>query len=100
MTARTGGPRVRSRRGDATRTRIQRSALRLFARRGIDAVSLNEIVRAARVNSAAVHYHFGSKQGLLTSLLEQGASRWGERREALLDELDPVERPEIGRAHV
>ena len=68
------------------------TALRLFAQRGIDAVSLNEIVQAAKVNAAAIHYHFGSKDGLIEAILRRNASALGERRNQLLDELETRKR--------
>ena len=74
--------------GNATRERILRTAQRLFGQHGIDAVSLNVIIGAAKVNAAAIHYHFGSKDGLVEEILRRGASQLGERRELLLDELE------------
>ena len=56
--------------GDETRTRILDAAERLFAERGIEAVSVRSILAAAGVNVALAHYHFGSREGLITALLE------------------------------
>ena len=48
---------------------------RLFAERGIRAVSLREINKAAgQRNSSALHYHFGSREGLLRALLAREAA--------------------------
>src|SRR5205085_1882241 len=45
-----------------TRDKLVDAAARLFAERGIDNVSINEIVRAAgQRNASAVHYHFGNR---------------------------------------
>jgi len=61
---------VRSGRADATRERILEAAERLFAERGLDKVSLNEVNReAGQRNTAAVFYHFRSKEVLVESLL-------------------------------
>src|SRR5450631_4411815 len=60
--------------GDATRKRILKSAERLFAKSGIDAVSIRDITDAAGVNTAAIHYHFGSKSGLIEALLARWSS--------------------------
>ena len=43
---------------------IRNAALRLFAERGHDAVTLREIAVAAGVSPALVVHHFGSKEGL------------------------------------
>ncbi|MBT6104247.1 MAG: TetR/AcrR family transcriptional regulator, partial [Verrucomicrobia bacterium] len=52
-----------------TKTRILDTAERLFAQKGFDAVSLRNIIASAKVNLAAVHYHFGSKQALVHSVI-------------------------------
>ncbi len=57
---------------DATSTRdlLLDAAARLFAERGIDNVSIAQIVRAAHQrNASAVHYHFGSRDEILRSVL-------------------------------
>ena len=48
----------------ATRRRILAAAGELFAERGFLATTMREIAQRARVNLAAAHYHFGSKQDL------------------------------------
>ena len=53
-----------------TRDRLLRAAAELFASRGYDAVSVDEVSAAADRSSGAVYAHFGSKQGLLKALLE------------------------------
>jgi AcrR family transcriptional regulator len=55
---------------DETPTRILDAAERLFAERGIESVSVRSILAAAGVNVALAHYHFGSREGLITALLE------------------------------
>jgi len=46
-------------------------ALRLFAARGYDAVSVQEVVDAAGVTKPTLYHYFGSKRGLLDALLIQ-----------------------------
>ncbi len=51
--------------GDLTaRASIRNAALRLFAERGPDAVTVREIAKQAGVSPALVLHHFGSKDGL------------------------------------
>lgn len=51
--------------GDLTaRAGIRNAALRLFAERGPDAVTVRQIATAAGVSPALVVHHFGSKDGL------------------------------------
>ena len=73
-------------RSAATRRKILDAAARLYATKGIDSVSLNEIVRAAgQGNASAVHYHFGNRDGVLLALVERHAGQLAERRRELMD---------------
>ena len=49
---------------NSTRDRILSTAEQLFAESGIAATSMRSITSVARVNLAAVNYHFGSKEAL------------------------------------
>ncbi|HEX3461115.1 MAG TPA: TetR family transcriptional regulator [Acidimicrobiales bacterium] len=75
--------------GDATRTRLMQAAERLIAERGVDAVSVRDITAAADTNSASIHYHFQSKEGLIHAIMEDRAERLGERRGSYLQALGP-----------
>ena len=55
---------------NVTRTRIQDVARALFATRGYDATSLQQIATALDVTKAALYYHFPSKAELLLSLAD------------------------------
>lgn len=50
------------------RSNIRNAALRLFAERGHDAVTVREIAKGAGVSPALVLHHFGSKDGLLAAV--------------------------------
>jgi TetR/AcrR family transcriptional regulator, regulator of cefoperazone and chloramphenicol sensitivity len=52
-----------------TRERIIKAAERLFAERGYDGTSIRAIVARARVNQAAINYHFQGKDGLYREVL-------------------------------
>jgi AcrR family transcriptional regulator len=55
-----------------TRQRLIDAATRAFAEHGVATASLLEITRqAGQRNRGAVHYHFGSREGMLTAVLEQ-----------------------------
>ncbi len=61
-----------SKRGAGTRKRIMNAAADLFAEQGVEAVSLKEILeRAGQSNESAIHYHFGSREGLVLAILRQ-----------------------------
>lgn len=74
---------------DIARGAIKRAAQSLFAARGVDGVSVREILTAAgHRNGASLHYYFGSKEDLVTQLVIDGARRIDDRRNALLDALE------------
>lgn len=54
---------------DITRERILKAAERLFAERGYDGTSVRTIVAKAKVNQAAINYHFEGKDGLYREVL-------------------------------
>ncbi len=79
----------RTARGEMTRRKIVAVAERLFAERGIEGVSLNDINKAAgQRNKNATHYHFGSKEGLLQAIHDKHEPGISARRDELLDEME------------
>jgi TetR/AcrR family transcriptional regulator len=50
--------------GDRTAARLREAALPLFAQRGFDGVSMQDVAEAAGVSTPAVHYHFRDKLDL------------------------------------
>lgn len=71
-----------------TRERILTTAEQLFAEGGVAATSLRSITSVARVNLAAVNYHFGSKDALIEAVYER---RLGPLNRARLRNLDELE---------
>ncbi|MFE3000292.1 TetR family transcriptional regulator [Nocardia sp. NPDC059246] len=74
--------------GPSTRQILASTALRMFAERGIDAVSLRELTAAAgQRNKTAAQYHFGTKEQLVREIFEQHTGQVNQRRWELLAEL-------------
>jgi AcrR family transcriptional regulator len=63
--------RTQAERSEATRGALLAAARRLFAERGYDEVSAEQIVRAAGVTRGALYHHFGGKAELLDAVYEQ-----------------------------
>lgn len=95
-----------------TKDRIIQAAEELVAREGFDRVSLRDITAAADVNLAAVHYHYGSKDGLIDALLtryirpinldrlrllEQAEAEFGEKPVPVERILEAFMRPMLDR---
>jgi AcrR family transcriptional regulator len=62
--------KVRATRAEATRRRLLSVGRRLFARRGFDGVSAEEVVAAAKLTRGALYHHFdGGKEGLFRAVV-------------------------------
>ena len=77
---------------DITRERILKSAERLFAERGYDATSIRAIVAKARVNQAAINYHFDGKDGLYREVLRAAFRALTEQQLDHADEMKAMSR--------
>lgn len=74
--------------GDTARL-LLKTARKLFAERGIRAITVREIAReAGQRNQGAVAYHFGTKEALVTRILVDGAERIEARRHRFLADLE------------
>lgn len=74
-----------------TQRRLLLAAERLFAEKGVDAVSLRAINAAAGTNVASLHYHYGSKDALVSALIRERSREIHERRSSLLEKLEAAE---------
>ncbi|MGN5235898.1 TetR/AcrR family transcriptional regulator [Rhodococcus sp. SJ-3] len=73
--------------GQETRLLLVETAERLFAVRGYHAVTLGDVRAAAGQNNASVvRYYFGSKEGLLTAILDHRLPRISAYRGELIRE--------------
>jgi AcrR family transcriptional regulator len=85
---RTETPTVARRRnssGESTRVMLMEVAERLFATKGIEAVTLSEIQQAAgQSNTSVIRYHFGSRDGLIRSLIAYRQHSLGADRQEML----------------
>jgi AcrR family transcriptional regulator len=74
---------------EETRAQLIRAGERLFAERGIEAVSLREITReAGQRNATALQYHFGDRRGLVRAILAKHAPGEDAQRHGMLDDLE------------
>ncbi|MGB4007977.1 MAG: TetR/AcrR family transcriptional regulator [Bacillota bacterium] len=78
--------------GMGTRGIICRTAVRVFAEKGYDAASMDQIALEAGVAKGTVYYHFKSKSNLFSAIIENGLDALIEDVEgATLRSTDPVE---------
>ena len=87
MPPRTKAPKTAA--DSDTRDAIVQAALTLFAKHGVDGVSLRQIVSAAgQANPSAVHYHFHSKEGLVAAVLQHVQKRLLPLQQQAVDSMD------------
>jgi AcrR family transcriptional regulator len=59
----------------ATRERILRAALEVFARKGYHRAVVDDIVRASETSKGAVYHHFPNKEAIFLALVDDFAAR-------------------------
>jgi AcrR family transcriptional regulator len=86
---------ARGRAEESGRAAIMDAAERLFAERGIDAVSLRTINAEAGYSVAALHYHFATRDGLVRALLERAQPPMFAERERMIAQLSSQAQPTV-----
>lgn len=87
-----------------TLDRIVSAAEKLFAEKGFRAMTLRDVTKEARVNLAAVNYHFGSKINLMHAVIKRRIEPINSERLERLDALiakhapDPIPLEDIFEA--
>lgn len=76
-----------------TRRRILDAAECLFMEHGFEATGLRLVTASAKVNLAAVNYHFGGKDELFRAMLARRLDPLNEQRIALLDKYQRAHEP-------
>jgi AcrR family transcriptional regulator len=77
----------------ATREALLEAAKSVLRERGYAALSTREVAAAAGVPLSQIHYHFGSKQGLVLALFEYLDAQLFDRQQALYSD------PALSLAH-
>lgn len=81
-----------SRGSESTRRALLSAGASLFAEKGFDGASVDEIARRAHVNKAMISYHFGGKEGLYDAILAAAVAPAAERlRQLAASDLPPRE---------
>src|ERR1051326_4001656 len=75
-----------------TRSRILDVAEELFGEQGFDRVSIRDITKKAKVNLAAINYHFGTKEDLIAAIFERRVLPVNRARIAALDAIQGPDR--------
>lgn len=77
------------RKGDRTRLQLKKTALQLFAQRGIENVSIRDIQAAAgQKNNGSISYYFASRDALIREIVADVAAVLDEDNNKRLDALE------------
>jgi AcrR family transcriptional regulator len=91
LPARTSKParagRPPGRHADETRERILNVAEELFARNGYNGTSLRDVAGAAQLQTAAIGYHYPSKEALFDTVVRRRAAVMTEWRQRVLQQM-------------
>ena len=69
---------------EKTRARILANALSLFAKKGYEHTTFNDIAARLKMTKGAIYWHFESKQSLLMAIIDEMLVKFGELISALL----------------
>jgi AcrR family transcriptional regulator len=83
-----------------TRQAIIKAAVRLFAEKGYQGTSVRDVVAKARVNQAAINYHFKGKDGLYLAILKIAFDKLTEQAGFDPEKLKSLPREEALRSFV
>jgi len=83
-----------------TRGAIIKAAVQLFAEKGVEGASVRDIIAKARVNQAAINYHFKSKDGLYLEVLKTAFEKLTEHAVFDPEKLKSLSREEALRSFV
>lgn len=100
---RDSGVRLGRRSGeDAERTRraISEAALRLFARRGFEPVSVRDVAEEAGTTHSLIRHHFGSKEQLWRAVVDAADAEYVSAMRPVLAEAAEEEVPEAAIAAI
>ena len=82
---------IRAQAAKATREKILKAAIRVFAKHGYQGASVDKISRAAHSVDRMIYYYFGSKEGLFIEVIESIYQHMNEAEAQLqLNTNDPV----------
>ncbi|MFN3888952.1 MAG: TetR/AcrR family transcriptional regulator [Beijerinckiaceae bacterium] len=73
----------RSRDGAATRAKIEKEALRLFAEKGVEGATIRDLSQAVGVADAALYRYFGSKEQIAADLFRAHYGALAQRISAI-----------------
>jgi AcrR family transcriptional regulator len=80
----------RTRRGEATRTRILRAAAELMFVKGVAATSIDDVRAATGTSKSQLYHHFASKDALVQEVIEHQAAELLAKHAELLKRLDSI----------
>ncbi|WP_066060110.1 TetR/AcrR family transcriptional regulator [Robertmurraya korlensis] len=85
-----------SKKANLTKLRIASEAEKLFAKKGFNSTSMEDIMIASAASKGSIYYHFKNKEDLFLFILEQQAINWKETWNANEEEYSTATEKLIG----
>jgi AcrR family transcriptional regulator len=67
---------ARLRQGEKTREIILEAAAKLLLKSSASGMAMSELVKVTGVPASSIYWHFGSKDGVVSAVIETGVQRW------------------------
>jgi AcrR family transcriptional regulator len=80
------------RRAEETRERIDRAAIVLFARQGVDGTSIRQIAKEAGISLGALYNHYSSKEKMVEAIFSKNWALVGHEFRRISNEHDSLDR--------
>ncbi len=77
---------------EKSREKILSAALKLFAEKGYDTTSVDDVVKRARISKGSAYHYFPSKEALLRAVVTNGLSAFGSLVERVESAQSPKEK--------
>jgi TetR/AcrR family transcriptional regulator len=73
-----------------SRIKLMNVGTQLFAEKGLNGVSVRELTQAAQTSISMISYHFGSKEGLYSAVLQEQFACFKEIKDIRASVADPI----------
>ena len=87
-------PRKKQRRGEQTQEKILRTALKLFAEKGYNKVTIDEIVKQSKTSKGSFYQHFSAKSDIFLARFAEVDIYYIEIYRSFPNEMPPLEKLE------
>lgn len=78
----------------STKEKLKQAALSLFARRGYEGTTMNDIAERVGINKASIYNHYKNKEALFLAVYQEVASEYEKLNERVIEHAETMDIPE------